>query len=294
MTNNNQHGTSMIRANIELITPADAGRMLLGQQNVRPERPRLIGTYAEYMKAGLWKETGEAIKIDVNGRVIDGFHRLHACITAGVPFRVMVVRGLAPDAVDVLDSGANRSIADVIFGEQKNANAVASAATLLISWRRGALRHTSHSGADVKGARMPRHEILGFIRSNSSKWEVPIANGWRMRRGLGKIGPLGAFVAFSFEVAEHPQSEDFIAAISDGIGLSSGDARLAFRTWYINAMMGSAKRIPAGLAIYALCRAWNRWLSGTKVKIIQTSTFRKEELELLGVHDGAKSTLRAA
>src|SRR5258707_13483681 len=81
------------------------------------------------IQRGEWQLTGEAIKLDDEGRVRDGQNRLHAIVEAGVPVRSVVARGVSEDAFDVMDTGRSRNAADVLhihgFPSQ---NALAAAA----------------------------------------------------------------------------------------------------------------------------------------------------------------------
>src|SRR5712692_3591943 len=57
------------------------------------------------IQRGEWQLTGEAIKLDDEGRVRDGQNRLHAIVQAGIPVRSVVARGVSEDAFKVMDSG---------------------------------------------------------------------------------------------------------------------------------------------------------------------------------------------
>lgn len=47
-------------------------------------------SYAETMRHGCWRLTGDSVKIDTGGRVKDGQHRLKACVLAGTTFETLV------------------------------------------------------------------------------------------------------------------------------------------------------------------------------------------------------------
>ena len=63
------------------------------------------------IQRGEWQLTGEAIKLDDEGRVRDGQNRLHAIVQAGTPVRSVVARGVSEDAFDVMDTGRSRNAA---------------------------------------------------------------------------------------------------------------------------------------------------------------------------------------
>lgn len=51
------------------------------------------------MRNGNWKANGEAIKFSSTGRLLDGQHRLRACVKEQVPFTTLVIRGLEDEAM---------------------------------------------------------------------------------------------------------------------------------------------------------------------------------------------------
>lgn len=99
---------------IETITPQRA-RLMLGESssfNNRPVKAGAVARYASDMKVGAWPVTGDSIKLDNAGRVIDGQHRLLACIDAGVPFTTAITYGLDTEVAQVVDQGTARSACD--------------------------------------------------------------------------------------------------------------------------------------------------------------------------------------
>ena len=69
-------------------------------------------TLARAMKAGRWDVNGECIKINSAGHVVDGQHRLKACIEAGVPFTTWVLHGV--DQINNVDCGSRRHPSQII------------------------------------------------------------------------------------------------------------------------------------------------------------------------------------
>lgn len=100
----------------ETITPALAEQWLK-TKNVRNRTPNLgrVAAIAADIVAGRWVENGATIGFGADDTLYDGQHRLMAIVKAGLPVRSIVVRGLAPEARDLIDmGGANRSARDVV------------------------------------------------------------------------------------------------------------------------------------------------------------------------------------
>lgn len=86
--------------------------------------------YASQMTAGEWKLTGEAIIFSEAGRLLNGQHRLEACIKADTAFDSSVIFGIEDDAFAYMDKGKVRSDADV-FSICGIKDSVAAAAVVL-------------------------------------------------------------------------------------------------------------------------------------------------------------------
>ena len=99
---------------IETITPFIAKIYLKANTDNRPLRPSHVKTLAYDMKNGHWQVTHQGIAFDDTGRLIDGQHRLHAIVEAGVPVEMSVTRGCSASAFSILDRGANRSASDIL------------------------------------------------------------------------------------------------------------------------------------------------------------------------------------
>lgn len=90
-----------ISVSLETITPDCAKEMLDKHTGGRHLKIHHINKLADAMKNGKWIMNGEAIKITSDDQVVDGLHRLFACIQADVPFETVVVRGIDPSMFEI-------------------------------------------------------------------------------------------------------------------------------------------------------------------------------------------------
>lgn len=81
----------------------------------RVVKPNLVRALADSMRAGRWKINGDTIKFNRHGVLIDGQHRLHACIAANVPFETFVAHDLDEDVIFLIDVGAKRPPSDILY-----------------------------------------------------------------------------------------------------------------------------------------------------------------------------------
>lgn len=82
----------MIEIDLEDITPEKARAYLSLSGGNRPLAQARIKGLAAAIANGTWEPTLDAIKFDLDGRLLDGHHRLHACVAAGATFRTIVLR----------------------------------------------------------------------------------------------------------------------------------------------------------------------------------------------------------
>ena len=118
----------------ESITPKLAAQWLSENNNHnRPIRTGHVNRLAEDMREGRWNEDGSPFRFNVNGVLMDGQHRLHAIVKSGETVRnCVVIRGLPEDSFHTIDTGAKRSLSDVLnISGEKNHHTVSGALVLL-------------------------------------------------------------------------------------------------------------------------------------------------------------------
>lgn len=121
------------------ISPEMATLWLARNVNNRKVRFNRINTMARDMAMDHWRYTGEAIKFDVAGRLLDGQHRLMAIVKANVTVKMLVIVGLDEDAQSYMDAGARRTAADALnFRNEAQASFLAASVRLGIVVERGA------------------------------------------------------------------------------------------------------------------------------------------------------------
>lgn len=126
-----------VTAEAVTITPHAASAWLEQNTGNRKAIRGVVDRYARDMKAGAWRFTGEAIKFDTNKVLIDGQHRLMACVKSGVSFRSMVMYGLPPETKSVLDTGRTRTTSDILgYNGILNAARCTTVARMLLLYSR--------------------------------------------------------------------------------------------------------------------------------------------------------------
>ncbi len=110
MSTNNE-----IRTYVLDVTPEMAEAFLARNiDNNRCVNKHYVYTWADEMKAGRWRLNGDAIRFSKSGKLIDGQHRLHAVIKAGVAVPFLIVEGVEDAAIMTIDCGKARIMSDTM------------------------------------------------------------------------------------------------------------------------------------------------------------------------------------
>lgn len=120
-----------MNATIQTITPQIAVSLLERNTSNRPINTAHVNELAKQMTDGLWKLNGVPIIYNA-ARLIDGQHRLHACIAADKEFSTAVIDDAPSDIFDTIDTGRRRTGADILhISGEENSKLLAPAVVLI-------------------------------------------------------------------------------------------------------------------------------------------------------------------
>lgn len=131
--------------------------------NVRGHSQNRSATYAQDMKEHDWRVTGDTIRFDTEGRLIDGAHRLHAVVTAGVSVEMSVATNVPDDAFHGIDVGSSKTAGQIV-GYQGTADADQVCA--VIRWVIWYNRSMKNKGAMIKGLATTVAQVEHGLRSH--------------------------------------------------------------------------------------------------------------------------------
>jgi hypothetical protein len=244
-------------ATVETITPAKAEAYLAMSDGNRPIRPGRVRQYAADMKTGKWLLSGEPIIFNGTA-LINGHHRLRACVASSTPFESVVVRGVASQAYDVIDSGLARTMGDVLAQHDiGNANLTAAAARLYLSYQAGVINDPQQVAILIG-----RQRIADHVVNNTELYKWALA-----RHHASKAMKLNAsaMVAFRLIIGQNDDRlEPFCEGVLTGANLEVGDPRLTTRTWAMNCKVRTASYHLSGII-----RGWNAYAAGAQLNQIK-------------------------
>jgi len=267
-----------LTVSVEQITPGVSAEWLAVNTHNRKHRPKLVEKYARDMQANQWQANGSTIVFSKDGVLLDGQHRLMACVKSGTPFVSIVVRGVDVDAMRTVDSGAARTAGDA-FNLEGEVNANALAAAVRFSWLWG-----NHGAMWTRVA--PTHqELAAFLaRWPETRTAVAIA---RANKDNSVAVPTSALAAFALNALRATGDEDMVRSFVSGIRTGSMDKEhptfVLFRLFVNWGQQKGVHRKPAAyLALIVKC--WNDCMTGSRRKTYMFKSLVEEFPEMLDIN----------
>jgi len=270
-----------IKSEVRTITPQEAEAILRTNTNNRKVRNAVVDKYVRDMEGGSWVVNGEAIKISATGDLLDGQHRLLACIQAGMPFDTIVTSGLLSETQIAMDTGARRTFSDILrWRGEVSVSSLASACETGLCWDTAgtpAHRGKQHSNAErlvwLEANPDIRDAIKGWQPVASKPLRLPISVGGPFLMRIRRISPIDA--------------AEFIQHVKSGANLAEDDPINVLRRWLLNASSSKGKRGREEYAAVAV-KAWNAWIKGRPVRNLtwRTGGANREEFPFMMTPDG--------
>lgn len=243
------------------ITPEIAAELLGGNTKNRHVHERHVKRLCAAMLDGRWQFNGESIKIAKDGTLVDGQHRLIACVRTGIPFETIIVTGVDVDTYTTIDIGAKRTTSDALSREGiKNSVAVAGA----IRWIKAVSAGKAHIGNIV----LDPDEVLDAYAELSD-----------LDGSIKVIGKTKTLLAPSVALALHYLfsrknslfADEFFDDLSSGENLYKGDPVLTLRNKLIEIRVSNKmkKYVTPAEVVALVIRAWNARRSGRSLTLVK-------------------------
>lgn len=258
-----------ISVRIELVTPELAGDLLATNfANNRTLRQPRVDSYAKQMESGHWTIAESAICFDQQGRLVNGQHRLTACIQANVPFLSVFMFGIDQAGILNLDTGYGRSMGQSlhILGISSATN-IASIAEYISRWN---ARKTTAPHNQSGGSLMTRTERAAFVTENEADLREAFAWGMSVYRvtTANRTSASLCYLLFK-EVGGKEQAEEFFTRLVEGTMLEEGSPILLLLK-RLSTSGSSRKRSQYNPweQVYITIKAWNMWRTGRYAKTL--------------------------
>lgn len=243
---------------VETINPKTAREWLLNKiEEQRPIRENHVHRLAAEIKTGNFRLTSDAIVL-LKGRLANGQHRLSGVVMADKSAQFIVMRTTDEELYKVIDSGQNRTVADVL-GPIIYAKSLAAATRTIVIYDQHGL---TVAGENISNGRViTRSSILDYIARHQVELTEQAAYVHKL---YGETRIVSCTIATAFlHIAsrEKPvKAREFITHVYDG---SVIDASKDFRDRMIKEM-GSKHRLRQSYVMALLIKAWRSYLNGTR------------------------------
>ena len=237
------------------ITPEIAEGFLSFNTNNRKVKKERVVLYAQDMKRGQWKFTGDSIRLATlptgEYMVVDGQHRLMACISSGASFEALVITGLDPSVFSVIDRGATRSNGDILgIAGFTNGTTVGAMVRPLIAYEAGLNPLVHGALALVTG-----EDIVRYCQDNREAIVWAKAIGEKAANSIGGIKSAWGMFALIASQARGRKYE--------------GDPRLAVRSFLLKTGTSTGPTARNYREAGTLIRVFNAYLEGRKISFLR-------------------------
>lgn len=261
--------SSIIKTGVELITPEIAREYLKANTANRPMSNVHIERIAQQMAKGQFILNGESIIFSDEGVLMQGQHRLAACIKSNTSFQTVVVRGIPYNAFFTLDSGRARSISDV-FAIQGTPD-YSKMSSIVNSYIRLHTGINSYTGREsMKNLMSTKKDIFDVYQRHIELFtEIKLfSNRCYDKLRLLKMAEIGGIMAYLIIDLKHPQ--DFVESFFTMLFFNSNvnnEAVNILRTKLINDL-ASERRMTPKYKLSIIIKCWNAYVENKEVKVL--------------------------
>lgn len=254
------------------ITPEIAGDWLARNTSNRKLRDARVNMIARDIMLGNWTPlTGDTIKFSPKGELLDGQHRLLACIVANTPIDSYVAFGVPKEAFRTFDTGLKRRVTDALFvaGEQE---------TRILGATLNALYRWLVGSTFSYGSSPTNSELLAVLDSAPTVRESAKVAAQVRRRLPGALWGIVGACHYLFNERHPEAAEYFFEKLEHGSGLAEDDPIYVLRERLVRRMPSSGLGFRAAQEQGVLfVKTWNAYRAGERWTGPRSLRFREGE-----------------
>lgn len=241
-----------------IVTPALASKWLGTQVRNRRINDRAIAAYRRDMINGDWEYTGDPIRFDKDGHLIDGQHRLTAlsALDPETAIEFLVVRGLPPERQMLMDQGARRSTAQQLeLTGYKNSVPLAAGIRMVLIWDNGTLAKPLWDDT----ALCSTSAILEWAEAHPVEIAV-VANNLTRIRHIGLLPAVGTAFCLKTGTNYPDLTTDFFTSLYELENQGKGSPLLTFNRRLQRAKAEHLKLTSVDQLAFLII-TWNHWVN---------------------------------
>jgi hypothetical protein len=244
------------------ITPKKAGEMLANNTHNRSVNVRAVERLVATIVANEWQFNAQPIQVAQDGTLLDGQHRLLACVRANIPIEALVVWNAQVSSQETMDMGKSRSVADILrLRGYKNQSVVAALGRRIAVGQAFGLRYgITNTFREVSPGAVLRAAEKVQDLSRYTVYAKAIADLLNFNSGVT------GYLMWWLDSIDRDDSEFFWDKLRTGDGLSEGEPIYALRQFGLT-------RDTFGRGTYShnvqtagvVLKAWNKFREGEPV-----------------------------
>ena len=247
----------------------------------RKKKKGQVNKIKKQLVEGKWMLSGDTIKFDINGVLVDGQHRLNAIIESGVSADVLIVYGVQSQVFLVIDTNKNRGGGDILetLGVKDNSRMIANSFALINGFETKTIeKHDTPDHSDLMGL-LKKHPI--FVDSFKT---VKTLND----KESVKVGAVPQMSVLHYLVSRKhgkKSADSFINALYTGTGINTGSPVKVLRDTFTNRKQHKAMHNADKLTVGVI--AWNAFKTGkgiTEQDVDTTRTIKGKKAVIMPYH----------
>lgn len=240
------------RVAVRKITPQMAADLLSTNTGNRQIQERNMRALAADMADGKFILNGDAIRFS-GTKLIDGQHRLAACVASGVPFETVVVVDLdGEECFPTIDVGKRRSFSDLLY---INGNHNTSTLSAIVVAHYNLTNNNYSSRATSAGSLSRYSDWLAKTPGLRAACEWYVSHS-RAFRTLGFGQSVLAALWYEFGLRSPEDRDEFFSLWESGSNLDQTSPILMLRNRLINNSMSRTRLAPRDI-VAIIIKAWN-------------------------------------
>ncbi len=247
------------------VTPDMAMRFLEKNKLNRSLTDRHINFLASQMRENKWLDTGDTLKFDEQGNLLDGQHRLNAIVKSGKTLPMLVVKNVNKKAFEVMDTGKVRTGKDVLSAmKYGHSSLLSSSVKSILLYFGGQYSHNKIG----KSSFSTNPKVVEFVKKNEEIHEI-VAHIHKIHSKFKLITASHlVFLYWIFAAKNQNDVDTFFDQLTTGVDLKADSPIKALRDRLIKEI--TSKRKMQAREKLALCIiAWNHFRAKKPVKLIQ-------------------------
>lgn len=278
--NNNQdinklffQNASKVETYTVIITPEIAAKLITQTDDSiqRKTNKQHVRNIARQMNQGKWRLNGDAIRQDVDGNAIDGYHRLKGCIMSGASFCTLFVKGLPSDMMNTIDiGGRSRTLSDILSinsnYNHKYVNTITASVRFIIRFNNGDYGNAANSTGRYP---IDGDDFMQWISDHEDIGEF-VGETMRLISNGDKLLSPKIFCGLKWILSGYnkKQSDIFFQKLSDGVGVGRDSTIRTLRAKLMRIKIKEEKLTPAE-TIRVILRCWNAYVKGDYISRIK-------------------------